>query len=272
MSAPPPRGSRSDAIRAYTPRVDFGKTSDDYARFRPGPPASFYDRINRLIPLRGCRALDLGTGTGLAAIELAARGTTVAAIDISAPQIEAAKRAAESRALQIDFRVAPAETTGFGPSQFDLVLALQCWHWFDHARAAAEAMRLLWPGGAIIVASFDYLTGRSPVAKRTEDLILKYNPTWPMANGTGVYTRPLFDLPAAGFTDLEQFSYEHIQPFTHEAWRGRMRACNGVAASLPPDQVAAFDADLAALLSSEFPAEPLEIIHRMWVVWARKPA
>jgi hypothetical protein len=43
-----------------------------------------------------------------------------------------------------------------------------------------------------------------------------------------------------------------------------MRACNGVAASLSPEAVSAFDQALAALLAAEFPAE-LSVLHRVFV-------
>jgi hypothetical protein len=41
-------------------QVDFGKASDDYGKYRPGFPDSFYDRIERFRPLKGCKVMDLG--------------------------------------------------------------------------------------------------------------------------------------------------------------------------------------------------------------------
>jgi SAM-dependent methyltransferase len=152
----------------------------------------------------------------------------------------------------------------------DLYMALQCWHWFDPEKAGAEALRVLRPGGVAVCASFDYLPRRSRLAARTEELVLKYNPAWPMAGGQGVHLNPLQNLPDAGFVDIEQFSFEHRQPFTHEGWRGRMRTCNGVGASLSPGAIAAFDAELAAMLAADF-EERVLVEHRVWVVVGRKP-
>ena len=45
-------------------QVNFGRRSDDYARYRPGPPDSFYDRLAQFVSLAGADVLDLGTGPG----------------------------------------------------------------------------------------------------------------------------------------------------------------------------------------------------------------
>ena len=75
----------------------------------------------------------------------------------------------------------------------------------------------------------------------------------------------------AGFSRLETFSFDVDVSYSHEAWRGRIRASAGVAASLPPDAVANFDTELAALLEGDFPDEPLAIPHRVWALVARAP-
>lgn len=263
--------AKSQAVSAYGSRVDFGRVSEDYERFRPGPPESMYDRIEALMPLRGARALDVGTGTGTGALALARRGAVVIAMDPAPNQLRAVERGAAAASVPVQTLEGKAEAIDLPDASLDLYLALQCWHWFDRPRAAAEAMRVLRPGGLAVCASFDYLPHRSDLARATEELVLKHNPTWPMAGGHGVHINPMNDLPAAGFVDLNQFSYEHPQPFTHEAWRGRMRTCNGVGASLGAEVVAAFDRDLDTLLRRSFSAEPIAVPHRVWVVAARRP-
>jgi len=45
---------------------DWGKTSDDYAKFRDIYPALFYQKIVDMgLCIKGQRVLDLGTGTGV---------------------------------------------------------------------------------------------------------------------------------------------------------------------------------------------------------------
>jgi hypothetical protein len=80
------------------------------------------------------------------------------------------------------------------------------------------------------------------------------------------------DAAGAGFTGLETFSFDVDIPYSHEAWRGRMRSCNGVGASLRDAVVGDFDFALARLLADSFPGEPLAVPHRVWALIARAPA
>jgi SAM-dependent methyltransferase len=255
-------------------QVNFGRRSDDYAEHRPGLPDSFFDRLERHVPFDGAVALDVGTGPGFTALALARRGARVTGADISPQQIDAARRSAREQDLneRTEFLVRPAEKTGLPDESFDLVTASQCWHWFDHDAALREVDRVLRPGGILVVAHYCYLAGLSRVAARTEELILERNPGWTMAGWDGVYPEHIDGLQQHGSRLVEQFCYDHLQPFTHESWRGRIRTCNGVGSGVMSDeQVAVFDAALAELLRREFPDEPLLIKHRVWAVIVRKP-
>lgn len=55
-----------------------------------------------------------------------------------------------------------------------------------------------------------------------------------MAGGTGIHPEWTTDAASAGFTDLETFSFDMTVPYTHEAWRGRMRTCNAIGADRRP--------------------------------------
>lgn len=132
--------------------------------------------------------------------------------------------------------------------------------------------RLLVPRGLLVIAHFDWLPLPGNVVAATEALIQPHNPEWAFGGTTGIHPAWLADAALAGFSDLETFSFDDAVRYSHEAWRGRIRASAGVAASLPPERVERFDADLAALLARDYPADPLVIPHRIWAMLARAPA
>jgi len=180
-----------------------------------------------------------------------------------------ARRLDHEEDVEINYVHASAEETGLPDRRFDVVTAGQCWHWFDRKRAAAEAKRLLGPGGRLIIAHFDWLPLSGNVVEATEDLILAHNPNWRGAGGTGNYPRWFAYLSMAGFLDIESFTFDVAVAYEHEAWLGRIRASAGVGASLNPEAVAAFNVDHAALLSARFSENPLSIPHRVFVVTGR---
>jgi SAM-dependent methyltransferase len=135
--------------------IDFGQTAQDYAAHRAGFPRSFFDLAARWgVGLAGQHVVDLGTGTGTLARGFAQRGCHVTALDTSAAMLEQALRLDALAGAQVDYWLGPAEQTGLPDACADAVTAGQCWHWFQRASAAAEALRVLRPGGSLHVVDF----------------------------------------------------------------------------------------------------------------------
>ena len=252
--------------------VDFGLTAVDYARYRAGFPEALFERLARDgVVAAGQRLLDLGTGTGSLARGFARRGLLVTGLDPSAPMLAAARELDVAGGVVVRHVEARAEATGLADASFDVVTAGQCWHWFERARAAQEIRRLLRLGGRVVIAHFDWLPLAGNVVEATERLILQHNPRWRGAGGSGLHPACLADLALAGFAGLETWSFDQAVSYSREAWRGRIRASAGIAASLPADAVARFDAEHQALLARDFPDDPLAVPHRCWVAIAVKP-
>lgn len=255
------------ATKAFGAQVDFGRAAFDYRQHRAGFPDRFFDELAGQIDLSaGVAALDIGTGTGTVARGLARRGCTVVGIDPAPALLDQAIEIDHEEPLGIAYRDGRAEALDFEGDSFDVVTAGQCWHWFDRTRAAAEAFRVLRPGGALIIAHFDWIPLPGNVVADTEKLILEANPAWTMGGGTGLYPQWLADLSQAGFTELKTCSFDVVQPYSHEAWRGRIRASAGIKASLDPAATDEFDVRLRAMLNANYPDDPLQVPHRVW--WA----
>lgn len=112
---------------------------DDYDAARPSYPQSLYDEL----PLRGADVLELGAGTGIASVELAARAGSLVVSDLG-PRMLARGLAKHS----CPGVVARAEALPFAGASFDLVCGAQMWHWTSEP-AASEVARVLRPGGRL---------------------------------------------------------------------------------------------------------------------------
>lgn len=251
--------------------IDFGLTANDYVRHRAGFPESFFERVAAHgIGLAGQQVIDLGTGTGTLARGFARRGCSVIGIDPAEKMLEQAKQMSAAEGVSVEYRVATAEATGLPDESADVASAGQCWHWFDGDAAARECYRVLRKGGQVVIAHFDWIPLKGNVVEATEQLIMAYNPAWKLGGGSGVYPLWPRHLAENGFVNLELFTYDTFPIYSHEAWRGRIRASAGVGASLPPEQVAAFDRDLADILRTRFPNDPMPVHHRVFVLIGQK--
>ncbi|MCA9619249.1 MAG: methyltransferase domain-containing protein [Myxococcales bacterium] len=250
-------------------QVDFGRTAEDYARYRGELPAGLLGRLERFeIGRPGQRVLDLGTGTGVFARAFAAQGAEVVGLDRSAEMLDQA-RAIEGP--KVDYVEASAERTLLDQKSFDVVSVAEAWHWFDRPKVMREIKRVLKPAGRLVIVYDEWLPLRDNAVQATEKLIESYNPDWKLGGGTGLHPTTLTDVRAAGFVEIESFSFDDNVSFSHEAWRGRVRASAGVLASLSAGEVARFDEKLRRTLEERFADEPLDIPFCVWAVVARAP-
>ncbi len=246
---------------AGTP-FDWGRTSADYAKYRDIYPPVFYENIiARGLCVRGQRALDLGTGTGVLPRNLYRYGADWTGIDASAEQIAFAKQLAADDGLQIRFLSCAAEDLRFPAGSFDVITACQCFDYFDHAALAPLLSAMLKPDGRLLILYMAWLPQEDPIAHASEELVLQFHPKW---TGAG-YTRTPIAIPApvaAQFDVVHREAYDVSLMFTRETWHGRMRACRGVGAALTPEALAAWDAQHRALLERMAP-ERFTVLHHV---------
>jgi SAM-dependent methyltransferase len=97
----------------------------------------------------------VATGTGHAALAAARQGARVTGIDYVPELLGVARARATAEHLAIELVHAPAEDLPFPDASFDVVVsAIGVMFAADHARAAAELVRVTRPGGRIALASW----------------------------------------------------------------------------------------------------------------------
>ena len=96
-----------------------------------------------LDPVEGRAVLDVGTGTGRAALALAHRGARVTGIDASAEMLAVAKRRALEAGVNVTFLTGDAHGLAFDDRSFDAVICLRVlMHTPDWQRSLAELCRV----------------------------------------------------------------------------------------------------------------------------------
>ena len=96
-----------------------------------------------LTPVRGRTVLDVGTGTGRAAIALAARGARATGVDASAEMLVVARRRAQEAGVEVTFDTGDAHGLGFPDRSFDSVICLRVlMHTPDWRQSLAELCRV----------------------------------------------------------------------------------------------------------------------------------
>ncbi|PEM85131.1 SAM-dependent methyltransferase [Bacillus wiedmannii] len=244
---------------------DFGRMSEDYAKYRDIYPEVFFQKIHDLgLCTEGQMVLDLGTGTGVLPRGLAKYGAKIIGADISENQIAQARKLSEG--MNIEYIISPAEEVDFPDRTFDTVMACMCFTYFDKAILLPRLARMLKDDGHFAIMSLVWLPGESSIAKGSEELVLKYNPLW---NGSG-YTRPTFDsngIPTTykvdtslGFEVASSFAFDVSIPFTREAWHGRVKASRGFgASSLTQEQKESLEKEHWRFMEEQ--PESFEILH-----------
>ncbi len=237
---------------------DWGRTSEDYAKYRDVYPRRFYEKItSRGLCVNSQRVLDLGTGTGVLPRNMYSFGAMWTGVDISENQIAQAKRLSEG--MDIEYYAIPAEEISFPDNTFDVITACQCFWYFDHERILPNLCRMLKPSGKLLVLYMAWLPHEDRIAGESERLVLKYNPEW---SGAGETVHPIY-IPECYFERFKLTYHEEyplLVPFTRESWNGRMKACRGVGASLSDDETAQWERDHMAMLNKIAP-EKFEIAH-----------
>lgn len=201
----------------------FSDHAGEYAAHRPTyPPGLIAFLASRCAGHR--LAWDAGTGSGQAAVLLAAHFERVFATDASAEQLGHAQ--AHPR---VEYRLALAHESGLPSHSADLVTVAQALHWFDLPRFYAEVRRVLRPGG--IVAAWCY--GKVTIGPDVDPVVERfYNGRvgrfWPVERRDVESSYRDLDFP---FEELPAAAWSLESELTREEFLGYVATWSSVAAA-----------------------------------------
>lgn len=158
----------SNATSRFSDRVE------NYVRYRPGYPPQALETLEQECGLkREHRIADIASGTGIWTRPLLENGNHVFGIEPNSGMREAAER------LLADFPnftsiAGTAEATTLPDRSMDFVTAAQAGHWFNRDQSRREFVRILKPGGWLVLLWNERLTDSTPFLRDYEQLLLTY--------------------------------------------------------------------------------------------------
>ena len=152
----------------------FSDRVENYVRYRPGYPPEALQVLTDACGLAPNHAIaDIASGTGIWTRTLLENGNKVFGVEPNPEMRQAGER------LLADFPnfasvAGTAEATTLPDASVDFVTAAQAAHWFHRERARQEFMRILRPGGWLVLLWNERLTDSTPFLRDYEQLLLTF--------------------------------------------------------------------------------------------------
>ena len=159
---------------SQAPTSRFSNRVEDYAKYRPGYPREMFDLLKRECGLfRHTYIADIGSGTGILARYFLDEGNIVLGVEPNAEMRAYAERdlAQFTKFTSVN---GTAEATTLPNTSVDMITAGQAAHWFDFANARTEFVRILKPGGWVVLAWNEREVDTTPFLRDYEKLLLTF--------------------------------------------------------------------------------------------------
>jgi SAM-dependent methyltransferase len=152
----------------------FSSRVDNYVRYRPGYPPEVLELLKSECGLSpDSLVADIASGTGIFTRMLAKNGNRVFGVEPNDEMRRAGKRLLESYSGFTSI-AGTAEATTLPDHIVDIVTAAQAAHWFDREKARREFIRILKPGGWLVLLWNERRTDSTPFLREYERLLLTY--------------------------------------------------------------------------------------------------
>lgn len=190
----------------------FGSVAEQYDRYRPAYPDALIDDLAALQPRQ---VLDVGCGTGKAAVALARRGLPVLGVELDERMADVARR------YGIPVEVAAFEAWDDAGRQFDLVTCGDAWHWIDPDLGVPKAARALRAGGTM-ARFWNYQVLDEPFISAFDAVYRRHAPevtqVWRHAPSASADADPFATNDA--FSSVETRTYRWERTLSADEWVG----------------------------------------------------
>lgn len=202
----------------------FSTTVQNYIKYRPGYPQELVSFMEEQIGLgRDSKVADIGSGTGKLTEWFVKKGIQTFGVEPNAAMRSAAASLLEGFPAFVSVD-GTAENTQLPSQSVDMIVAAQAFHWFDIQKFRAECLRILKPGGWVLLIWNKRVDERSPFMQAYNNFLETYSIDYNEINlrridqaeyqlffGTSFYSKAEFD---------------HYQHFDLDGVLGRYLSCS----------------------------------------------
>jgi SAM-dependent methyltransferase len=211
------------------PTGRFSNRVENYIKYRPSYPSGVIDLLQRECQLTTASVVaDIGSGTGFLTSLFLKNGNPVFGVEPNKEMREAGERLLQNhpKFKSVD---GTAEAATLPDESVDFITAGQAFHWFDREKARQEFVRILRPGGWVVLVWNDRNISARPFFTAYEDLLRTYG------------------------TDYEAVGHKHVDSAVVGSFFG---ADSFKLATFPNEQVFDCEGLKGRLLSSSYAPEP----------------
>ncbi|PVD52784.1 class I SAM-dependent methyltransferase [Terrimonas sp.] len=197
----------------------FSNRVENYVKYRPGYPEGLvlWLQTHYTFPASNVIA-DIGSGTGISADLFLKNGYTVFGVEPNAPMRKMSEHLLKDHTNFKTINGTAEATTLLGQS-IDAIVAGQAFHWFDAAKTKTEFLRILKPGGLVILIWNERLT-HSPFEEAYDQLIVRHGKDYVKVDHRNINTENIEQFFQPQKCRLQIFSNRQV--FDFEGLKGRL--------------------------------------------------
>lgn len=203
----------------------FSKTVSNYIKFRPGYPESIIDFMQKHLGMNQDSIIaDIGSGTGKLTKLFLEHGNPTYAVEPNQPMREAAEDILGHypNFISID---GTSESSNLEHNQIDFIVAAQAFHWFNIPESRKEFLRILKPGGKVLLIWNKRVDTASKLMKGYNNFIETYSTDYQKVNLRYIDHKD-FQLFFGHNAYQLHHIYNNIQHFDLEGLKGRYLSCS----------------------------------------------